>query len=1142
MQKKKRISKKHIYITTAYIFLALMSISLLYNNSFQTTGFVTYSAQPDATSGKDTYLRQISYTNYGTATTLKLGTATTGGETQFRPILFFDTSSITSTDTITSATISVYLTSSATTGNFTLNVYRLTSNWTETDSNWYNKDASTNWTSEGSDYNTEIIASALVTDQIGWYNFTITNLASDWIDGTSDNYGILLYAPDAIIGDSKEIASSDNADPSLRPTIQIEHVENAAPTINNISSDSSNSSPTQAGNDVTFQINWTDFESEATETFICNSTNITTSGCADKTFCSISSSTTNPAICSYTTSTSDNWTTSFYVAVCDSGNCSTISNENFFYVNHNPIIALTQPNGGETINQSQGNYSITFNTTDQDSNKLYANIYYGATQGSTTNTIQSNLNLTNYCTDPDFNTATKNTCAYSWNSSGIYGTYFLTIVLNDTFTTVNDSSDASFDVRGINDNQPPIITSTSIDATTHSGKTTQINATITDDNIITAWAAFNYTSTNASMTSTSSTEFNTTFLAPSPGTHQYKVYAQDIVGNVNSTEWQTFSVSAPNATTQNSQAPSIALPYHTILVTSQLNASNSLRNIYAYLNVPEGFTFLSNYPQNSYLGNFTDNETKTATWFLSVPIQEDTYTLNVTFSDGYSNEWNSSSMQIEVTSAIGGGYTLEIAGSTEVETTYDYYVESKFKQDATYTDPDTITISIYDASGNLASGPSAMTQESTGQYNFTYTVGPSVTEGIWETIINATKSGTSYYINEFWNVVGGPFDVRDITVLNSSIDNLIINVTTENTGGANKDLTLVWNLTREDTGAILHTGGETFMVPASSTRDWTIYPETTYVGQVRITMMGYYSGTEKAGAYEVFSTTSGTSTPETPTTPSGGGGGGGTTQTTTEPQTTSLEISLLDPIIYVTKSIEKTIPFIIKNTGTLDITNIQIDFENLETSVYTFFPSTIEKISAGNEKGVQLKLSFTDLIGEKDAILKITSNQITETRTIKIIILSMRDYFLKEIERLKSNLERIRTQLIEIGETELLKETQNCRDVITATETNVQNEDYILAQKNLEEASLCISGLEREVIKLTTSKNFEISDYWIWIITWILIAILILVIIIIALIIYKKFKLINFVKQNAEAPKTPIKSEMLNAKIQAIKDKLKGNS
>ncbi|GAG30406.1 unnamed protein product, partial [marine sediment metagenome] len=252
-------------------------------------------------------------------------------------------------------------------------------------------------------------------------------------------------------------------------------------------------------------------------------------------------------------------------------------------------------------------------------------------------------------------------------------------------------------------------------------------------------------------------------------------------------------------------------------------------------------------------------------------------------------------------------------------------------------------------------------QESTGQHNYTYTVEASVVEGQWESIINATKSSTSYFANHFWKVVGGPFDVRNITILNSSINNLIINVTTENTGGANKDLTLQWDLTKESDGTLLHSGADTFMVPASSTRLWTVTPTTTFIGQVRITMLGFYSETEKAGAYKVFSTTTtglycgdgicnnGETCSTCPadcgvcvTPPSGGGGG-----VTLIVEKAGLIFQNLPKVIELATDIEKIVAFTVNNTGAIDITDLVLTFGNLETKYYNITPPTIDTLKVG---------------------------------------------------------------------------------------------------------------------------------------------------------------------------------------------------
>lgn len=105
------------------------------------------------------------------------------------------------------------------------------------------------------------------------------------------------------------------------------------------------------------------------------------------------------------------------------------------------------------------------------------------------------------------------------------------------------------------------------------------------------------------------------------------------------------------------------------------------------------------------------------------------------------------------------------------------------------------------------------------------------------------------------------FDIRDITILDSIISELNIVCTVENVGGVEADITVTWILTRTDEDNILDAGSDTFAVPGYSEKLYQIYPETTYVGNCRISF-----SSDDASAYNDFST----SQP-----PSGGGGGGG---------------------------------------------------------------------------------------------------------------------------------------------------------------------------------------------------------------------------------------------------------------------------
>ena len=768
--------KRKLFFILAILFLALVFGFSIYYSSvhLNLTGYAVFSAQPNQTDGNDTYIREDFPNNpFGASTELQIG-KTAGGE-ELKSLIQFNISSVPQDHTIVNANISIYISSIGGNGVNTT-IHRITSAWAEAEATWNNKTTSSGWTSAGGDYASLLDSENLTSSQ--WYTFSITEAVRGWVNSTYNNYGLMLVASNPSSGDYIKFYSSDyTTDESKRPKIEIEHTSNAPPSIDALTTDTNSTNLKEIGEDVTFTLNWTDLEGNNAKAFICNTSDINISGCGNKTFCSTSLASTNPITCTYTVTSAENRTTSFWAGVCDTYNCST-SSENYFYMNHLPVISIIQPNGGETFNQSTGNDTIKFNVSDADSDLLTGYLYYGESQNSTEKTIALNLNLTYYCTDADSDTSTENNCSYSWNTLGLYGTnYYITAIVNDSRKVTNDSSASSFSIYSIIDVTNPNITAQWTESYIYSGKQTQIYANISDENMDSAWIEFNYTTPNITMSNTTATEYNATFTAPAVGAYKFKVYAQDKVANLNdSASWVEFNVTKPNATSQNQTAPSTALPYHAIKVQGDLNATDALRDVHAYLNVPAGFTFFTDYPQTTLIGNFTTNQTKNATWFLSAPLTESTYSLNITYTDNYGNEWNSSNMQVQVTSAVGGGYDLHIAGYPEVETGDSYYVEAEFTQAGTYTNVDSAYISVYDASGSLTWGPAAMGNPLTGKYNYTNTVGASATEGQWETIVNATKSSTSYYANEFFKVVGGPFDVRSIEIISSDISSLNISV------------------------------------------------------------------------------------------------------------------------------------------------------------------------------------------------------------------------------------------------------------------------------------------------------------------------------------------------------------------------------
>ncbi len=1154
------MKKRRKYLVIAQLtLLSIFLISFLtITQNHSLTGFTIYESPSDSATINDTYLREtFPNNNFGTQTKLIIGNVS--GGTHYNSLIRDENiTTIPSEDTILSGKLQFYVNNSVGTSNLTLRAYRVNANWTESQATWNNRITGTAWSTAGGDYIATEIGSVNITNQSGvYYNITITNAVRGWVNGSYNNYGIILSAPNTSEGNYRELASTEESNTAQRPKIIIDHSDNAIPTISEVSVNSTLANPNHAGDSITFNVSWTDIEIESAQTFICNSSQINTSGCNQTTFCNTSFEATGPSTCSYTIQETDNRTTPFYVAVCDTSNCSSITSSNF-YVNHKSNITLFQPNGGETINQSQGNYTITFNVSDSDSDLLLANIYYAESQNSTDNSIILNLNLTQQCTDADSDTSTTNNCSYQWNSTNIYGTYYLTININDSYSIKNDTSDASFDVRSLVDDIAPNLTAQSIDSDIYSGQSIQIYATASDEFINDVWVSINTTpETNLTMTNYSATEYNISWTAVAAGTYQFKTYADDTTGNINnSMSWEQFTIRSPNATAQNTNAPSSTLPYHTIKITGELNATEPLSTVYAYLNVPSGFTFLTDYSQNNLIGSFTAGQTKTATWFLSVPITESTYSVNITYTDNYGNTWDSSNKQIIVTSSIGGGYSIDVAGYPEVEATGTYYVESNFKQSGSYTSPDSMTIILYDSAGNTIIN-TAMTEKSTGIYNYSYAVGAAPMSGQWETIVNATKSSISYYTNEFWKVVGALFDVRDITIINPNITGLNISVILENIGNNPTDMDVHWNLTRIDNGASLDTGSETIGVGATPITHY-ISPTTTYIGQVKITFIGIYLDTEKAGAYKTFSTiTSGLycgdgicnngetcSTcptdcgvcPVTP--PSGGGGGGGTTTTPTPNITEEIEKDTrltidAEEIIYVTKNLVKTTTLKITNTGKTTLNNILLTLENLDKEMYAISPKTISSLKPQESATFEI-IFITDLTQETDFNYLITTNELTQSKSGKLIPLPLKEYLLKELERLKRKAKIIK----DTKDKNLIDELKTCEEIISEIESNIEKEEFINAKDNIKGADNCLDDIINK-IKKKQPMNLE---YLIWIIIGLLIVILMAIIIFVLYKLYKKLSLMQYSNQKTQetstAPKTTIKKQHFEDKLKSIEDKL----
>lgn len=177
---------------------------------------VTYTLQPDANTGIDTYIAKNSATNFGNATTLNLNASSNF------PLLKFDLSMFPPSSLPVSTILSLYAGSGLGIGSATLQ--RVQANWSEgtgasspvDGANWSTRDGTTAWTTPGGDYFAGAIASAgAITG--AWMNFDVTDLATAWLSGRYVNQGVMVKMT-AGLG-SLNFTSSDNSDTLHRPKI-----------------------------------------------------------------------------------------------------------------------------------------------------------------------------------------------------------------------------------------------------------------------------------------------------------------------------------------------------------------------------------------------------------------------------------------------------------------------------------------------------------------------------------------------------------------------------------------------------------------------------------------------------------------------------------------------------------------------------------------------------------------------------------------------------------------------------------------------------------------------------------------------------------------------------------------------------------
>jgi hypothetical protein len=175
------------------LILAVIAVMSIYELSQAAT--VTNQAT------KVTILRQGHPTNnYGTNISVELW-GIQGGSAEDRGMVQWDLSNVSESNVVsavirlrTRGTVSDYSDSGT-----VVNIHKLTRSWLEDSATWDKYDGTNDWAIGGGDYPATIYSTQLLPQNTNWSDawqeWDITELAQEWIDGTSSNYGIVVRTP-----------------------------------------------------------------------------------------------------------------------------------------------------------------------------------------------------------------------------------------------------------------------------------------------------------------------------------------------------------------------------------------------------------------------------------------------------------------------------------------------------------------------------------------------------------------------------------------------------------------------------------------------------------------------------------------------------------------------------------------------------------------------------------------------------------------------------------------------------------------------------------------------------------------------------------------------------------------------------------
>ncbi len=499
-----------------------------------------------------------------------------------------------------------------------------------------------------------------------------------------------------------------------------------------------------------------------------------------------------------------------------------------------------------------------------------------------------------------------------------------------------------------------------------------------------------------------------------------------------------------------------------------------------------------------------------------------TGTYNITVTSAFNDTpvsricYDTSYSSFTVLETTPGVLTLDLEAPSEVSTGDGLEVYATITNGVNNIDPDWIMVSLYDSLDNAILTNQTMTYQSTGRYSRWHNTSASVNTGSWRWHVTIGKDGNVISKDVFTRLVGGLFDVRDITIVDNTIEDLQITVVIENTGDIPQDVFVLWNLTRLDTGAPLQEGLDTVRIDPLTSYVYTINPSgITYTGSARILFVASYSGTEKAAAFEDFTIQEGGEGPAPPP-------GGGKTKEEEAPSggaglgpVGAPDIEITDyPDEIPTEAGRLQYPSVtVNNTGSVSLHNVMIRIEGIPNSWYNVTPKLIPIVNPGSTGTFVINMLVPQGTEARQyyGVINATSDEAKDEKITSVIVFGSREELVRyQLQKLKEEFKEFRE---DVNATAAMGEKDLSRVYGLIDEIQYQidlTEGYLDAKMYDEALEAVTTGwrlldrareLLRDAPPLRPVTILEIPD---WMITLILILIILALALVVVISRYKK--------------------------------------